>query len=165
MKIQKSKIDWDFAIEELTIAELGLLTFLNRTKVDCSDKNLVEASKLGITAYKTLKSSLISKGYLKVAHVGRHKYKYIIGNDKIVSDDNKYESKTRLNEMVENHTIVNLREPDAEEIAYFKKHIAEVKSDKVFTGEDTMYVKEELDSLTSNNLLSPDYDDDSEVPF
>jgi len=126
MKIQKSKIDWKEAINDVSPNAYHLLSVLYYLDVDGMDAEILSNVQYGKSTYDKAKRELVNKGYLKVVQVRRHTYKYIVGDDKIKEDDDKYLYKELLGNMIEGFKILNLREPDDLELSKIKREASDV---------------------------------------
>lgn len=111
MRVQKSKIEWLDALDQLTPEAYYLLqTLYYRDIVDVKDSVVLRLVPYAERAYKKYKAELIDKGFMKVEQVGRHKYKYMIGQKTISKDSVKYGLKELIAEMLESRLMLEGRD-------------------------------------------------------
>ncbi len=132
MKIIKTKIDWKKESKILSPEAYYMLHMMYIHKdMDVNDTNIRDITGYGLGRHKKYKHELVEAGLLKVVQISRYEYKYIISRKAIELDDEKYYLKTIIDDMKESFLILNMREPDEDELRELKRHAVDVHNDNI----------------------------------
>lgn len=77
--VKLREIDWDKALDQLSVGSFYLLNVLYRKEMPISDKSLMACTGYGLSTHRKQKKELIDNKYIAIKQVGRGVYKYLIG--------------------------------------------------------------------------------------
>jgi len=72
------EIDWDNAMESLSVGAFYLLNVLYRKDIDINDTTLMKHTGYGISTHSKHKKELINKNYLQIKQIGKSTYQYFL---------------------------------------------------------------------------------------
>jgi hypothetical protein len=80
MNITKVRaIDWDIALEKLSVGSFFLLNVLYRKNMPMSDKSMMACTGYGLSTHRKQKRELIENNYLAIKQTGKGVYSYLVG--------------------------------------------------------------------------------------
>ena len=80
MNITKVRpIDWDLALDNLSVGAFYLLNVLYRKDMPMSDKSMMAVTGYGLSTHRKQKRELLAGNYLAIKQVGKGVYSYLVG--------------------------------------------------------------------------------------
>lgn len=76
---RKRDIEWDVAVDELSVGAYYLLSVMWLKRMPISDKSMMACTGYGVSTHRKQKRELAEKNYIAIKQVGKGIYKYLIG--------------------------------------------------------------------------------------
>lgn len=76
---RKRDIEWDVAVDELSVGAYYLLSVMWLKRMPISDKSMMACTGYGVSTHRKQKRELAEKNYIAIKQVGKGVYKYLIG--------------------------------------------------------------------------------------